>query len=631
MVAAAQTSERSPYLHLVPKDRATNLRFRREMNHLGHESDEAALNLWIMCSRDLLFWLNTFAFIFEPRPGRPLPFITYPYQDTAFLEIDAAIGKTDFGIEKSRDMAGTWGILAVFVHQFLFRPDRSFLVVSRNQDLVDKTGNPDCLFWKVDFLLDNLPTWMWTKGQKARSLLHVRNLENGSIIDGVSTTGDIARGGRRACIMLDEFAAFLHEAGYATFAATQAATDSRGFLSTPKGAVGAYYDVMHGDQSEFAKIRLHWSQHPLKNPGLYTSDDNVLRILDKDYEFPPDYKFICDGKLRSPWYDKQCRRPGATPAMIAQELDIEYHGSANPFYNMSVIDRLIRDTARPRLSRGTLAFDRDSLEPAGYTADAGGLLSLWINLDAKGRPAGDRWYVAGADIAQGTGASNSVLVVYDRVSREKVAQLVTPHMTPEAFGRLAVAVCRFFAGREAGQDGDLSGAGGAFLIWEANGPGRGFERAVRDSGYRNVFYRDQSSREQRFNRKASRFPGFYTTPETRGMLHGGYREALDGGTIINRDEKALNECREFVFGPAGDVLHQAAMLKDDPSNARESHGDIVVADALVAKILTESPMTAKSVERVVHEDDRTFAGRRMRRRKREAEMDDWDRALAEMN
>ena len=83
-----------------------------------------------------------------------------------------------------------------------------------------------------------------------------------------------------------------------------------------------------------AKLRSHWSQHPVFASGMYRIEpDGTHTIIDSSIdpivktllsrengfdwhegsEFPKDYdftntKFQDDYKLRSPWFDMQCRR-----------------------------------------------------------------------------------------------------------------------------------------------------------------------------------------------------------------------------------------------------------------------------------------------------------------------------------
>ncbi|MCK5604749.1 hypothetical protein KAR91_22860, partial [Candidatus Pacearchaeota archaeon] len=292
----------TPYYSLVPKEFYANLAFRRKMIELGASSFEAAKELWIMCKRDPLFYINTFVFTYDPRrQPSALPFITYEYQDEAILELNEAVGNYDLFIEKSRDMGASWLCLFVPQYRFQFHDLQSFLMVSRKEDLVDKTEDPDCLFWKVDFIHENQPAWL--RPRVNRNKLHIYNLDNGSTIDGSSTTGDVGRGGRRTAILLDEFASV--DDGYAVLAATRDTTTCRLFNSTPKGTGNAFYDMK---MTDIRKLRMHWSQHPIKAEGLYTSKDGQLIIIDDRHNHAEGYEFILDGKLRSPWYDVQCKR-----------------------------------------------------------------------------------------------------------------------------------------------------------------------------------------------------------------------------------------------------------------------------------------------------------------------------------
>ena len=231
--------------------------------------------------------------------------------------MDESLGVCEVGVEKSRDLGATWMFLTLYFYHWVFNPFSSFGLMSRNQDLVDKPGKKDTLMWKLDFLLrgeggkGGLPIWMRPKNVYRTNLL-MENRDNGSTFEGSATTGDAFRGGRKTSIGMDEFASFSKGDDYEAQAATQHATDSRFFVSTPKGASGAYYDVMH-EPSSMVKIILDWRSHPDRKLGLYQGKDGDLEILDKDYKFPEDYKHLMDGKVRSPYYDAECASPGATP------------------------------------------------------------------------------------------------------------------------------------------------------------------------------------------------------------------------------------------------------------------------------------------------------------------------------
>lgn len=335
------------------------------MIELAKERKDFAAALRKMCAEDPLFFINTFIFTYDPRKKEcPLvPFITYQFQDIAILELIDAIGSHDLLAEKSRDMGATWCFLFAITWYFLFRENTTFLCVSRKEDLVDRTQDPDCLFWKIDCMVNNLPWFL--RPIVTRTKLHIYNHGNDSTIDGSSTTGDVGRGGRRTAVFLDEFASV--EEGHAVLKATRDMTNCRLFNSTPKGTNNAFYDM---SQTDILKLRFHWSEHPEKAAGLYTStNDGRLEIIDRSYwegNRKGDYEFIRDGKLRSPWYDMQCKR-AAHPMEIAQELDIDYLGSAFQFFDPDIIDTLIKRDTVPAYLVGELDFG-DDLQPREFIA-----------------------------------------------------------------------------------------------------------------------------------------------------------------------------------------------------------------------------------------------------------------------
>ena len=99
--------------------------------------------------------------------------------------------------------------------------------------------------------------------------------------------------------------------------------------------------------------------HPEYNQGSTTTggaENGELKILDESYVFPEGYEFIRDGKLRSPWYDNECRRsPNAQ--FIAQELDIDFIGAGGTYFDPKKIDWLIEKFARKADTRGEIFFE----------------------------------------------------------------------------------------------------------------------------------------------------------------------------------------------------------------------------------------------------------------------------------
>ena len=544
----------TPHYHLVPKGYHENLAWRADVLRQAATDRGMQRDIKKMCAEDLLFHLNLFGWVIEPRPkmseSRNLPFITYDYQDEALCELNDCIGQCDVAIKKSRDMGASWMILFLLHWRWLFMEYESFLLVSRNEDYVDKPGNPKALFFKLDYINKHLPPWMLPKGFTERLHRrggHLENPENGAVLDGEATTGDLAAGDRRTAIMLDEFARFDVLDSYRAMSSTISATDCRIFNSTFKGSGNAFADVVEKGHTKV--IWLPWHKHPIKRVGLYVSDGT---------KHAPDHK----GKLRSPWYDKECER-AVHPFEIQQEVDGDAINSNAQFFDTQTLQDRIETDTMPPFAIGELRFEPHSLEPEDYCTQDRGRLKLWIHPDPYGKmPQGLRC-AAGADIAAGTGASNSVLMFYNRDTGEKIGEFVDPNIRPEEFGRYAVAMCKWF--------------NDAFLVAEANGPGKTFLAVVIENDYSNIYFRRN---EDVMGRPVTMNPGWWAGKEEKGHLFAEYRSALRDRKIINRSKDALQECREIVFTPDNSVEHVRERGKTDPSGAKYNHGDRPTADAL---------------------------------------------------
>lgn len=572
------------WVHLVPKEVDANLRWRREVLKAARQSESDRASLRRMCGEDLLFYVNAFCWTYDPRLENPaVPFITYPFQDETLVELDDAVGKRDVCIKKSRDMGASWMLCTLFEWRWHFRDGQSFLLVSRNEDYVDKPGNSKSLFWKIDYLHRNMPGWLLPR--MTRTALRLTNDDNGSAIDGESTTGDVARGDRRTAIGMDEFAAFEVDAGYKALASTRDATKSRFFNSTPDGVGNAFYDVAHSPSVK--QVVLHWTKHPVKAAGLYVGPD---------------------GKPRSPWYDGEVARC-IHPQEVAQELDIDFQGSDFQFFEPKEIDRLVAAHCRAPSFKGELSLDPVTGTPLMFESRPGGKLHLWCGVDAAGQVAHDRGYVVGVDVATGTGSSNSAITIADRKTGEKVGALVTPNLRPDELARYAVALCKWFHDEE---------GRGAYMIWEAPGPGRNFGDVVIEMGYRNVYWR---TREESIAKGQTLIPGWWPVKDAKRAVFGDYKRALLDGRFINRCRDAMVELREIVYTATGSIEHAKASRTVDPTGARENHGDRPTADALCCYALARR--APAPVERSDSVPEGSIIARRAKVEARRRRMEQW--------
>ncbi len=561
----------------APKDDDKNRAYRREILTLAAGNEEFQEWCWVRSSRDFIFWADTFAYTYDPKTHPEFPnrrFVLFGYQGEGARKILKAIGIHDILIEKSRQMGVSWLLMAIFVWLWLFRPMQSILLGSRKEDLVDKPGDSSSLFWKLDYIIERLPVWM--RPGFDRTSKHLFNKGNKSAIDGESTNDNFGRGGTKTVIDLDEFQAA--DNGHKLQDATQAATNCRLFVGTPAGAAGAYHDqrTKMVESTPERVLTFHWRMNPIYAAGLYSIEGcdkgSPPVILDGSYNFPDGFDFVNvvypQFKLRSPWFNEQCLR-ASSAQQIASELEIDYLQSGWQFFDplrlKGVVDQI---TTRDAACRGEVLRDPDWKTPKWLEQGEGGRLELWFSPMADGRTPWDD-VVIGCDIASGSGgekSSNSSASIARRSTGEKIGELTSNTINPTEFANYALALCSWF--------------NKAFLIWEQNGPnGAQFGKVVKDSGYRNIFYR---KKETRLDFVQSKEPGWWTSDTTKPVLLGGYAEALFTGAFTNPSRAALVECGHYVQnGNKIEHSRSLASATEDPTAVGESHGDRVIADALV--------------------------------------------------
>lgn len=573
----------------VPRGLRQNLLFRRNVLRKGKEPANQRL-FRQACKEDCLFWVNAFVVQFNPRKKgekamKVGPFITWPFQEEAVNSQDPARPgmlwciehDEDLLIEKSREMGASWLMVLVHLWLYLYHDWQKFLFISRSEKAVEDE-DPDSLFWKIDFVLDYLPDWSIPGGRAAlkRRKLFFGNA-NGSSITGEASTGKAGVGGRATSMPIDEFSQIKED--YEVLHRTSDTTGCRIFNGTHRGLDTAFYELSR--RVDMKKLVMHWSQHPDKNRGLYRAVEGKVVVLDKSYAFPPDYHFVMDGSptggpypgLRSPWYDKECRRKGDKRA-VAMDLDIDPSGSVSQFFDPIAV-RVLQETycTEPRW-HGDLLYDPDAGRPLQLTAAPGGPLELWCPLDAQGKPPAGR-YAIGSDISTGNGATPSCLSVVNRDTGEKAGQYQNAWIAAESFAALSVALCWLFA--------DEEGNGAAFC-WEHHGPGINYGNKVIELGYRNVYYR--KAELGALKQKNSDLPGWIPLPPNKRVTLEEYRAALYARQFLNRSRRALEECLAFKWGDSNNIVH-AHEVNEDPTKARVNHADLAMADALAWKMCKE--------------------------------------------
>jgi hypothetical protein len=602
------------YRGLTPREMEFNLRFRKEALQAGYESASDARELIEICSRDVLFFVNTFCWLLETRDAakwqigkrlpnkRQIPFITRPYQDEGILRSVANLGKRDIVVPKSRETGVTWLYVSMAAWDWLFHEETHIGFASKDENTVDNPADPDSLMAKLDFLLSRLPIWMLdAKKDLVRNVTShsFLNQRNGSSIVGYAATADLGRGGRKNWWLMDEFHFFGAGDDERAMESTQGSTRCRVLVSTVnriRGQSGSFFNWATSEELDREVIVIDWKDDPEKRLGMYTSDrvgqSDVfnLRIVDEIFwsgyrrdnglyahpmETGKDYPFILDGKTRSLYYDTEWRR--STPQAMAAELDRNFAGATS-----QVCDQSVLDTAMMKADDYEFTADvrrDDAQEDRPYVVDPyqDGNLGLWCEME-NNRPIKDV-YAVGCDISAGTGgawSSYSHIAVFSRKTGKQVAEWRSNRFNPLEFADLAMAVCRWFHN--------------AYLIPECNGPlGTMFVNRVTEVGYYNLFYARKSQEDA--TALAGSRPGYWNNDGGNRILVQ-LTQALREGRAVVKSKIALREMGRYIYRD-GKCVHSSVKDESDHGARGKSHGDAAIGTAVAWHGILDLPEIRK--------------------------------------
>lgn len=580
-------------LSLVPSVPIENVRWRLRMREWAAGDADLQAAMYAAAMRDPLFWFQAFMWLVEPRSrAKVIPFTLWPSQVPAILLIEDVLTRSernlgeplDLVMDKSRAQGASWLCLGVIVRRWI--RDRMFSagLVSRNMDAVDNSEDPDALMSKVDFTVRNLPWWILPKNLDERKhrlqSAHIwKNPERGGTVTGYSATGDVGSGGRKTVFMFDELAKFRSNDADDAMNSTQHVANCRLFVSTHKGTSGVYYEMVYGD-TEGVKVILDWKDNPTQNLlGYRVVNHRTIAERAEDRDAVARYiqrcrrsgrwdklrrrGFIKEGRLRSPWYDAQCLRKGATPRGIAQELDRDPRGTVGKVFPPEVIDRLVAGCVRKPLWTGTPLVTRDGR--LDLVRDEDGLLKLWFLPGLDNRPPRGK-YAVGADIATGSAGediSYSALVGMSSIGGEQVLEYADPTISESRFARLAVALCRWL--------------GDAILNWEVQGPtGKRFgDTVLEEERYYNVWERKRTGT---FAPKSRRQAGWSNSEKSaKTDLFEDLWVAWDDGDAIPRSEWLLKDCDGWEWDDSGERM----------TFSGDGHGDRAIAGGVCWKAIKD--------------------------------------------
>ena len=561
------------------KSYADNLRARTTIRAAAATDLDLRKRILEKCAADPLYWINLFAWIHEPREGEErtgrIPFITWEHQDPLIAVMFHQFGRRNIVCNKSRAQGATWIACSMLAWALLFKPHCRLGMGSKDMDTADTPGSLGSLGGKVDFILDQLPEWMVPKIE--RKLGNWRNPANGAQLVAEASTSGIGRADRFTAFFLDESAFFPN--GYDRMAVDNLVLCTNGvwMFSTPNGTDNEHYDRIQTPETWLTAI-LDWKDNPVQKRGMYTSRDGQLVVLDKGYEYPPDYKFILDGWVRSPWFDRKWYEMKRNPIAAARELNLDFGGSKGRPFPKEVLDTQLKYARLPSLV-GCLTFsesDPAEWKHTQFHANPAQYLKIWGRLDSDGMlPQG--LYTAGVDVASGTGgeqSSNSVISAFDETG-EQVIEFACNTILPIDLAKLAVAIC-YWLGR---------GTTSTYLNWESNGTTGGqFTGEILRLGYPNVYlYRDI---DKKWTKRTNR-PGYHTTKRSKPLMV--LQSAMANNQITVRSFDLLRECGEYEYGPT-DWHHPKSISTLDDSNKGMNHGDRAMGAAMAIVAMREKAM-----------------------------------------
>lgn len=297
-----------------------------------------------LCAKDCIYFINTFGWTYDPRPGiGEIPLTLYDFQEEYVDElIDKIDNRGDLGVEKSRDMGITWVTLFVFIWYWLFKADKEFLLGSKKEENVDKLGDKATLFEKLRVITRNLPEWLLPEGfneKKHATFLKLLNPKNKNTITGESSNSSFSRSGRYTAIFFDELAFWPFD--YAAWGSAGDSSDTRIVVSTPYGQSNQFAELMTSEEvgkKIQKKVTYHWSRHPHKDENWYKiqktrrSKSVIARELDLSYalsvegviytEFKRDVHVVNEPyEFQEDWDTVGSFDPGGTCGLMLGQID----------------------------------------------------------------------------------------------------------------------------------------------------------------------------------------------------------------------------------------------------------------------------------------------------------------------
>jgi hypothetical protein len=281
-----------------PQDVENNLKFRLEL--MNEASDNKALQefIKIKCADNFEFYFDIFCWTYDPREEKPhKPFILWPAQKEFLKWLEELYQRSQRGekinviVDKPRAIGITYTMMTWIDWHYKFH-EFSARVGSRKEDYVDKKGDPDTLFYKLDYQTDRQPLWLCGDHNRAYMSMRPADIEGGNpnSIIGESANPNFSRGGRKHVVLFDEFGFW--DWSKSSWESAGESTNFRVAVSTPpeSGHDSHMYKLLSGEAGKVFAYEFDWTADPRRDENWYKeaqetkSEEEFAREVLKSYE-----------------------------------------------------------------------------------------------------------------------------------------------------------------------------------------------------------------------------------------------------------------------------------------------------------------------------------------------------------
>jgi hypothetical protein len=567
-----------PFYNLLPEDHVDLIRFRIYVRQRCLEDLAFREQILDMCSQDVCFYANVFCYVFEPRPPRNIPLKIWNDQANILAWMQEVYGERDMGIEKTRGIGLSWDVAIFYSWVSRFKKDAKLAVTTKDEDSLDGPDS-NTIMGKIAYVHEHLPEWFKVNAVgkdilKRVTTQHIMSfLDTGVTIQGFPPMDEKLRSMRFTSVFYDEFGFFPRDAQKSLNAAVHT-SPNRFFVSTWNGPDNVFHYIMRKEQSTMLRVLTYWWNNEERYKGAYKTENGVLKVLDKDYRFEPDYPFVLDGLLRSAWVDYELRRAGSNKQSALEELYGLQAEGGRKFFRLDTVE-FANTTVKAPMASGVITKQGNNIVLA-KSLDAN--IDIWDQIgDGRSGP-----FAAACDLSFGSGASFSTLEIIDLSNGSQVLDCADNGIEPVPFAQYVYEILKWLNGHKGDEH--------TFFTFESNGDqGKKFGQEMIRLGYGNIARKRYSGVAERHN-----------------LEYYGYRNRDKGNRIFGELERAVRDGELTIRSNA--ILEEMKAFDRDPDKglpeypkSEIGHGDRLMALAMAWQLgrdRLEAPLSSQSEHNV---------------------------------